>query len=168
MIRVYTNTRHEKIIDDFLSSINLEHEIFTIKNMPKDELKPFDLGISYSFPRKIPVDVIKIPSKGFVNYHAAPLPEYKGWRVYQEAIEKQELNWGVSLHYIDEFYDTGPIIKVIKIKLHCPGNTKQEIGGITNWFKFHLFIQSVEKLYSDKLHAISQKIDPDELIEKNL
>jgi len=21
----------------------------------------------------------KIPPKGFVNYHAVPLPEYKGW-----------------------------------------------------------------------------------------
>ena len=93
MIRVYTKTRHVDSIHKFLDLINLEHEIFTTKNppSPEHELEPFDLGVSYSYPRKITKNLLSIPPKGFVNYHAAPLPEYKGWLVYEEAIENKDL-----------------------------------------------------------------------------
>lgn len=53
MLRVYINTHHVKIIDDFLTSNNMEHESFTINNLPKDELKPLDLGVSYQFQRMV-------------------------------------------------------------------------------------------------------------------
>ena len=76
MIRVYTKTRHVDSIHKFLDLINLEHEIFTTKNppSPEHELEPFDLGVSYSYPRKITKNLLSIPPKGFVNYHAAPPP----------------------------------------------------------------------------------------------
>ena len=104
MIRVYTKTRHVDSIHKFLDLINLEHEIFTTKNppSPEHELEPFDLGVSYSYPRKITKNLLSIPPKGFVNYHAAPLPEYKGWLVYEEAIENKEQSNGLENFGIEE------------------------------------------------------------------
>lgn len=170
MIRVYTKTRHVNSIHKFLDSINLEHEIFTTKNPPttEHEFESFDLGVSYSYPRKITKELLSIPSKGFVNYHAAPLPEYKGWLVYEEAIENKEIHWGVTLHVIDEHYDTGPIIKRVNIELHEPPTTKEQLGAIGHWFMFHLFKQSIMDVYNGNYTSTVQVTDAEEIFAKNL
>ena len=74
MIRVYTKQRHIVKITKFLNSLNIQHEIYTIKDNPP--IKPFDLGVSYCYPRKITEPLLSTPKKGFVNYHPAPLPMY--------------------------------------------------------------------------------------------
>ena len=51
MIRVYTKERHVKKIGRYLDSINLDHQIYTTKNIP--ETNEFDLGVSYCYPHKI-------------------------------------------------------------------------------------------------------------------
>lgn len=170
MIRVYTKTRHVNSIDKFLNSIQLEHEIFTTKSppSPEHEFEPFDLGVSYSYPRKITKELLSIPSKGFVNYHAAPLPEYKGWLVYDEAIENKETHWGVTLHEIDEHYDTGPIIKRVNINLHEPPVSKEQLGSIGHWFMFHLFKQTIADVYNGSYSSKSQIVNAEEIYTKNL
>ena len=62
MIRVYTKIRHVESIRKVLTSFNLEHEIFTTKNppSPEHEFEPFDLGVSYSYPRKITKKLLKL------------------------------------------------------------------------------------------------------------
>ena len=67
MIRVYTKERHVSKITKFLTSINLEYKIYTIKDNPS--IESFDLGISYCYPRKITEPLLSTPKKGFVNYH---------------------------------------------------------------------------------------------------
>ena len=51
MIRVYTKQRHILKIKNFLNSLNLENEIYTIKDKPI--LNDFDLGVSYCYQKKI-------------------------------------------------------------------------------------------------------------------
>ncbi len=48
----------------------------------------------------------------YLNLHPAPLPEYRGCNSYAHAIINGEDEYGVSLHYMDEGIDTGPIIGV--------------------------------------------------------
>ena len=67
MIRVYTKQRHISKITKFLNSLNLEHEIYTTKDT--SSIRPFDLGVSYCYPRKITDPLLSTPKKGFVNYH---------------------------------------------------------------------------------------------------
>ena len=59
-----------------------------------------------------------IPKLGFVNFHAAPLPELKGGDPFTIGINNKSIGWGVTAHYMDENYDTGPIIRVKKIPLN--------------------------------------------------
>ena len=170
MIRVYTKTRHVESIRKVLTSFNLEHEIFTTKNppSPEHEFEPFDLGVSYSYPRKITKKLLDIPPKGFVNYHAAPLPEYKGWLVYEEAIKNKETHWGVTLHMMDEHYDTGAIIKRVNIELHEPPVTKEQLGSIGHWFMFHLFKQTIIDVYNENYTTTPQITSAEEIYAKNL
>lgn len=155
MIRVYTKTRHIKKIDEFLKIKNLEHEIFTIHdNPPKTD---FQLGVSYCYPRKIPLELLSIPKFGFVNYHPAPLPKYKGPKESSFAIKNQEMEWGVTVHYMDEDYDTGPIIKIMKFDLHEPPTSIQELGAVSHYFLFNLFKETIEEMHTKKIPVTKQK-----------
>lgn len=82
-----------------------------LRLMKNDELH-FDLGISVLYWRKLKEEFLSIPSKGVINFHPAPLPEYKGTGGYNLAILEARTTWGVSAHYMDGDIDTGGIIEV--------------------------------------------------------
>ena len=145
MIRVYTKTRHIDKITTFLNSIELEHQIFTICDNPP--LEPFDMGVSYCYPRKITNPLLSTPPKGFINYHPAPLPKYKGPTELIDAIKNKETNWGVTVHYMDENYDTGKVIRFKAIPLHEPPIAEQELGPVSHYFLFNLFKESIQEIY---------------------
>jgi len=47
---------------------------------------------------------------GVINLHPAPLPEYRGCNSYAHAIMNGDKKYRVTLHYVEEEIDTGPII----------------------------------------------------------
>ena len=145
MIRIYTKQRHISKITKFLSSLNIEHQIYTIKNNPS--ITPFDLGISYCYPRKINDPLLLTPKKGFVNYHPGLLPVYKGPRELDDAIKNKEMQWGVTVHYMNENYDSGTIIQIKKIDLHEPPTSTQELGAVSHYFLFQLFKETILDIY---------------------
>jgi methionyl-tRNA formyltransferase len=53
--------------------------------------------------------VLAAPTIGSFNLHPGPLPEYAGLNVPSWAIYEGEHSHGVTLHWIDEGIDTGPI-----------------------------------------------------------
>lgn len=56
-----------------------------------------------------PEEIASVPC-GIVNLHLAPLPQYRGFYAFTHAIANGEDSFGVTLHYVDEGIDTGPII----------------------------------------------------------
>lgn len=70
-----------------------------------------DLVVSYLFPRRIREPLISAPSLGCINFHPAILPDWKGAAGYNVAILHKLPRWGATAHYVDESFDTGPIIK---------------------------------------------------------
>ncbi|MBO4648406.1 MAG: hypothetical protein J5806_09645 [Lentisphaeria bacterium] len=69
---------------------------------------PFALICSYS--RIIWKELREVFPFGIANIHGAKLPEYRGASVLQWAIINGETETAVTLHYIDDGVDTGPII----------------------------------------------------------
>jgi methionyl-tRNA formyltransferase len=149
LIRVYTKKRHIDKISNFLKLNSIEFEIYTIKDSPP--LDSFELGVSYCYPRKIINPLLSTPKKGFVNYHPGILPTYKGPTELDDAIKNKETSWGVTVHFMDEKYDTGPIIKIKEIPLHEPPTSSQELGAISHYFLFQLFKETIKEIYEEKL-----------------
>lgn len=83
-------------------------------NDPKflDELVglKLDLCVVAAFGRKIPEECLDIPRKGFVNIHYSLLPKYRGPAPIQHALLKGEKITGVSIFFLNEKIDEGPII----------------------------------------------------------
>jgi folate-dependent phosphoribosylglycinamide formyltransferase PurN len=62
-------------------------------------------------------DFISIPSIGCLNRHAALLPKYRGRIAPFWAFLNQEKESGVSIHFIDEKIDNGPIVVQKKVPI---------------------------------------------------
>lgn len=63
-----------------------------------------------TFPWKIPVNVLTIPTHGFINFHYAPLPIWRGPNPLFWMIRYRVSMAGITVHRMDEQYDTGPIL----------------------------------------------------------
>ncbi|MFT4850995.1 MAG: methionyl-tRNA formyltransferase [Sediminicola sp.] len=72
----------------------------------------FDLGISMLFWRKLKGGFVDLPKLKTINFHPAPLPEYKGTAGYNLAILEGLNEWSMTAHYVDEEIDTGNIIQL--------------------------------------------------------
>jgi len=80
------------------------------------------------------------------------LPDYQGADDYKNGITDKVDRWGVTVHYMDEEYDTGKIIKVDTFKLHEPPTSVQELGTLSHYFLFQLFKDTLMNIYNNKLH----------------
>jgi len=69
-----------------------------------------DLLVSVSSPQIFGSKVLGIPGLGAVNLHSAPLPRYAGMLPSFWILLNGEKQTAVTLHYMDEQVDAGPII----------------------------------------------------------
>ena len=75
-------------------------------------LKSLDLDIAVvcSFNYKIPKVMLDIPKDGILNTHPSLLPAYRGGNPYSWVIINGEKQSGVTIHFMDEEFDTGDIV----------------------------------------------------------
>lgn len=83
-----------------------------------------DLGVVTSYSEKFPLELLKTAKDGFVNVHPSLLPEYRGANPYSHVILNGETTTGVTLHRMDENFDTGNILIQQPIEI-----TKNETMG---------------------------------------
>lgn len=76
-----------------------------------------DIGVVCSFDKKIPKELYEIPKMGIINCHPSFLPYYRGGNPYFHVIKNNEMFTGITLHMIDEGFDTGEIIYREKVKV---------------------------------------------------
>lgn len=75
------------------------------------------LGLILNFPKKIPFSVQALALQGFYNVHPGPLPQYRGADpVFRQILNREPLA-GVSIHKLDESYDTGEVVLTAMIRL---------------------------------------------------
>lgn len=74
-----------------------------------NDCKP-DVVLVKTFPYLIPSAVLSVPRYGFLNFHYAPLPEYRGSNPLFWMIRGRASAGAVSVHVMTDTYDTGPIV----------------------------------------------------------
>lgn len=98
---------------DYCHDKNIEViEVFSGKSFEWDkftELK-FDLVFSLNNFIIFPRCVVKSYENKIINFHNAPLPDYKGMHPCFWAIYNQEVKHGVSFHVVEPEIDTGNVI----------------------------------------------------------
>jgi UDP-4-amino-4-deoxy-L-arabinose formyltransferase/UDP-glucuronic acid dehydrogenase (UDP-4-keto-hexauronic acid decarboxylating) len=76
-----------------------------------------DLFLVWHYSMLLPDAVLRVPLRGAVNLHGGLLPDYRGPHVLQWAIANGERETGVTLHYLDEAFDTGPVVAEARVPI---------------------------------------------------
>lgn len=107
-----------------------------------------DLAVSFVYWRIIKTPLLGLPKRGIINFHPAPLPDYKGTAGYNLAILEERKTWSVTAHYIDEGIDTGGIIDMLDFSIDWKIETAYSLEAKSMRFMLDLYkktIRQVEK-----------------------
>ncbi|MFT3827591.1 MAG: formyltransferase family protein [Chitinophagaceae bacterium] len=69
-----------------------------------------DVVLVKTFPYLVPAQALSIPKYGFLNFHYAPLPEWRGANPLFWMIRNKTSMGAVTVHEMTETFDTGPIL----------------------------------------------------------
>jgi len=119
------------------------------KKIGDKSLDEIDLVISYLFWKKIKKPLIDLPRIGCINFHSAPLPEFRGVNGYSFAIFQDLPYWGVSAHFVDESIDSGDIIEVIKFEIDPKNETSFSLEQKSQVFLLELFKKVITNALSN-------------------
>ena len=121
---VYSNNKTSPFFDHKLNS-NIKVSYFQNDDLNTkvfDELQHInpDLIVLAGFLKKIPLSFLNYFKKTIVNIHPSLLPKYGGRGMYgsiihNKVIENNEVETGITIHYVSEKYDSGEIIFQKKI-----------------------------------------------------
>lgn len=127
-VLVLTNKDHIVFIIEYLTELDANGCEFFIKSYGEcDWSEDYDIGVSFMYQYRVPKEEL---TKPWFNFHPAPLPEYKGRNLCYHAIMNGETEFGATLHYMDENFDTGDIIEVWRFPI-TTWDTAQSLSDIT-------------------------------------
>jgi methionyl-tRNA formyltransferase len=69
-----------------------------------------DMVWVFGFPKRIPSDLLSIPSQGFYNFHFGALPKYKGADPVFWQIRNGEAKSELTIHRMTTEVDAGPVV----------------------------------------------------------
>ena len=85
-----------------------------------------DLVVLAGFMRILSKDFTEALSGKLINIHPSLLPEYPGLNTHKKAIENGDLMHGISVHYVNNELDGGPIITQGALKID-PSQTETKL-----------------------------------------
>ncbi len=97
--------------------VTVSEKTFKKKITETIKIHAADTGLMLSFPYKIPSSLYKLPVKGFYNVHPGLLPAYRGPDPVFQQIRNKEKYAAVTIHKMDDDFNTGPVVVSEMIKL---------------------------------------------------
>lgn len=158
----YFNFKH------FVKRLNLNYieydkldDAFLIKRIKDLDA---DIAVVCSFNYRIPKVLLASVKNGFINVHPSLLPKYRGPNPYSIVIANNEQETGVTLHFMDENFDTGDIIaqkQIVISELETMGTLFNRL----NVLAFDMLFETLKKFETENLTAEKQ---PEGKFEKGI
>ena len=102
-------------------------------------------------------ELINIPYYGVINLHTSLLPKYRGLMPSFWVLKNNEKETGVSVFFVDEGIDSGPIIVQKKIRL---GNLAQwKLIELTKFLGIEAILEALELIRTDKAIVLENNDD---------
>jgi len=101
-------------------------------NSMAEEIKSLepDLVILAGFMRILTAEFVCKFKSRLLNIHPSLLPKYPGLNTHRNALENEDKFHGVSVHFVTEELDGGPVVAQSKIKLTHPTNISEIVPKI--------------------------------------
>lgn len=118
------------------------------------EFKP-ELVVCSCFPWRIPAALLAAPRHGWWNLHPSLLPAYRGPDPLHWQQQARETATGITLHQMDEEFDTGPILGAARVSLSLAHlRESEQLLGVEGG---QLVVNALQQLMAGRL--ISQPQD---------
>lgn len=107
--------------------------------------KNVDLIVLSGYMRFIGKVLLEAYPKAIINLHPAYLPEFPGAHSIQDAFEAGVSQTGVTVHYVDEGVDTGPIIRQERVPID-PNWNLETLEEHVHALEYDLFWQVIKSV----------------------
>jgi phosphoribosylglycinamide formyltransferase-1 len=112
--------------------------------------------------KKIPSDIVRRYHHRMVNIHPALLPSFGGKGMYgrrvHEAVLESGVRWtGVTVHLVDEEYDTGPIILQEPVPVY-PGDSVEELAARVLEIEHQLYPRALNLVAETRVRVEGRKV----------
>ena len=148
---------------NYIKSYNLP-EITNVKGVNDElfrkkllKLNP-DIILVGSWGEKFEKATYDIPKIASINAHPSLLPKYRGPNPYFWVIKNQEQESGITLHLIDEGYDTGAILAQEIVKIY-PSDTGESLKKRTVLTARGVACELLKDLSEDVIIPLTQRED---------
>lgn len=117
--KIKINVINKKIIED--------RDIYGDYLLNILESEKIDLVVLAGYLKMIPQSVIMNYKNKIINVHPSLLPSFGGkgfygMKVHKAVIDSKVAFTGASVHFVDEFYDNGPVIMQEKVRVSVSDN----------------------------------------------
>lgn len=116
-----------------------------------------DAAVVCSFNYKIPKVLMNSVKDGFINVHPSMLPKYRGGNPYSRVLMNGETETGVTIHFMDESFDTGDIIAQKAYHIHSKA-TMGTLFNELNVLGIELLLQVLQTYETQELPRIKQPV----------
>jgi len=109
-----------------------------------------DLIVLAGFLLKIPEDMVRAFANKIINIHPALLPKFGGkgmygMHVHRAVKEQNEVETGITIHFVNEHYDEGAIIHQAKVGLNG-SESPEEIAEKVHALEYEHYPKIIEKI----------------------
>jgi methionyl-tRNA formyltransferase len=117
--------------------------------------QPFDYLFSINNSRVLPAPILRLPSKGAINYHDSLLPKYAGVYATSWALIQREAAHGISWHLMTEQVDGGDILQQRRVDV-APDDTAFSLNLKCYQAGIAAFGDLLTDLATHRVHAVGQ------------
>lgn len=104
-----------------------------------------DMIYCNTFPKRLKREWLETAKIAAINFHCAPLPEYRGVFGFNFAFLNQESEFGVTCHFLSEQFDEGDIIEVLRFPYDFERGSVKELVDLSDQYLYRLFCRTYQR-----------------------
>jgi len=140
------NNVKKTLADRNIPLITIEGSINKDENLEKIRAYKPDLLVSIAGNQIFKQKLLDVATHGCVNLHTALLPKYRGLMPSFWVLKNGETHTGVSVFFVDEGIDSGPIL--VQNKIAIGTMSQAELIDVTKKMGMDAILESIEKIHS--------------------
>jgi len=142
----------EILREDFASKAEFENKIIrTLKDYK------IDLIVLAGFMRLLSPDFVRLYQGRIMNIHPSILPAFKGGHAIQDAFDYGVKVTGVTVHFVDELMDHGPVILQETVKIE-EKDTREKLEAKIHKLEHKLYPEAIALFLGKKLRISKRKV----------
>lgn len=140
------NNVRKTLADRNVPLIQIEGNINKDENLEKISAYKPDLLVSIAGNQIFKRKLLDVATHGCINLHTALLPKYRGLMPSFWVLKNNETHTGVSVFFVDEGIDSGPIL--VQNKLAINGMSQARLIDVTKKMGMDAILESIEKIHA--------------------